>query len=135
MLFYMRLKSISFMATVGVFLAAALLIAGDHPAEVAEVKLAKARADYAISEKRFLACVADVSDVGKREATLKAFQERKASWVKLDDADAMLRISASPLPDSSTNSSLIPYWTEVHYLELQSAQLKEDAEWIEQSWK
>ena len=129
------LPAFSVLALACLFFSAGCRLAAEHPAEAAEAALTKAKAEFAAAEKRFQASAAHIADGTKRELTLKAFKARKELWMKLSDADADLKIAISLPPDTSTSTSLIPYWTEVHYLKLHTAQLKTDADWIDKNWK
>ncbi len=110
------------------------LLRAEHPAEAAERKLEVARTTYEKAEAAILAAIGQIDEPSKRKATLAAFKSRKALWRKLADEEASFTIAASPLPDTSTSSSLVPYWTEARHLEAQAKQLGDETKWINDNW-
>ena len=130
----MNLKAAFYIIVTITMLSAHCLLATDHPAEAAAIRLNEAKDQYSNAEKEFLRYVDLITDKAKRDDTLRAFKERKELWTELSEIDSTLKIAASPLPDTSTNSSLVPYWTEIQYLNLQIDQLKEQASSVRQNW-
>lgn len=121
------------------FLAFALgttwLLRAEHPAEAAERKLDAARSTYEKAEAAILVALGKIDEPSKKKAALAAFESRKALWRKLIDEEASFTIAASPLPDTSTSSSLVPYWIEARHLEAQAKQLADETKWINDNWE
>ncbi len=109
--------------------------ANEHPADIAGAELAQAEKKFALAKKRLDSAVAAIAHEPKKKEAVEAIKKTEESWEKLIENLTMLRIAASPAPDTSTSSSLIPYYTATEILDLKTKMYSDLADWIELNWK
>mgnify|MGYP001075122360 CR=1 FL=1 len=106
-----------------------------HPFDAAQEAHQKALREFQTAETSFLAAVEIIPDKARRKEILRAHTRRKKAWKTVTAADATIAVAGSPLPDSSTSSTLASVWTEVEHLKQLSRQLKKEAGWLTTNWK
>lgn len=110
------------------------LLANEHPADQAREVLEKATVDIERAEKEFLASVQLIEDDEKKKQVLGYFKKRKDAWATAMEADASLKVAASPAPDTNTSVGLIPLCSDARHLTDQAKLLREQAKWIKENW-
>jgi hypothetical protein len=111
------------------------LHASEHPAEVAEARLAEAETKLARSTERLRKAILLIDDAAKQKATAKAFQESAKQWKGYVDSEIAFHVSATPTPDGSTATMLLAYQVESKAMEARAKELDNTASWLEVNYK
>jgi len=107
----------------------------DHPAEAAEAKLEQAKKDFSVAKARLDAAVSAISHPPKKKDALASLEKMEKDWAELGTSMSLFRIAASPALETSTSSSLIPFYTETEILSHRTKLYLDLSEWIEVNWK
>ncbi|MGA0899102.1 MAG: hypothetical protein ACO3SO_01715 [Luteolibacter sp.] len=108
--------------------------ANEHPAEEAEAKLEAAEKNFTTAKKRLDVAILAISHAPKKKEAADALQKLEKGWDQVIENLVSIRIAASPAPDTSTSSSLIPYYTTAEILDMKTKAYTDLAEWIETNW-